>query len=51
MIETRIVKSRWPGRWRLFAGFVALGNLTDYETNYAFVRHVLSRIRRRPATA
>jgi predicted small integral membrane protein len=30
------------GSLALFAGLVTFDNLTDYETNYAFVRHVLS---------
>ena len=42
MIETRIVKTVMIGSLALFAGLVAVDNLTDYETNYVFVRHVLS---------
>jgi predicted small integral membrane protein len=42
MIETRIVKIVMIGSLSLFAGLVAFDNLTDYETNYVFVRHVLS---------
>ena len=42
MIETRIVKIVMVGSLALFAGLVTFDNLTDYETNYAFVRHVLS---------
>jgi predicted small integral membrane protein len=42
MIETRIVKIVMLGLLALFAGFVTFDNLTDYQTNYAFVRHVLS---------
>src|SRR5215472_16807151 len=30
------------GSLALFAGLVTFDNLTDYQTNYAFVRHVLS---------
>ena len=42
MIETRIVKIVMIGSLSLFAGLVAFDNLTDYETNYVFVRNVLS---------
>src|SRR5580704_3583549 len=42
MIETRIVKIVMVGSLALFAGLVAYDNLTDYQTNYVFVRHVLS---------
>src|SRR5215472_4978158 len=42
MIETRIVKIVTLGSLALFAGLVTFDNLTDYQTNYAFVRHVLS---------
>src|SRR5215467_2281891 len=42
MIETRIVKIVMLGSLALFAGLVSFDNLTDYQTNYAFVRHVLS---------
>ena len=42
MIETRVVKIVMLGSLALFAGLVTFDNLTDYETNYAFVRHVLS---------
>jgi predicted small integral membrane protein len=42
MIATRIVKIVMIGSLSLFAGLVAFDNLTDYETNYVFVRHVLS---------
>src|SRR5215472_18777876 len=42
MIESRIVKIVMVGSLALFAGLVTFDNLTDYETNYAFVRHVLS---------
>jgi predicted small integral membrane protein len=30
------------GSLALFAGLVTFDNLTDYQTNYAFVGHVLS---------
>src|SRR6516165_6053898 len=42
MIESRIVKIVMLGSLGLFAGLVTFDNLTDYQTNYAFVRHVLS---------
>jgi predicted small integral membrane protein len=42
MIETRIVKIVMVGSLALFAGLVTFDNLTDYQTNYAFARHVLS---------
>lgn len=42
MIETRIVKIVMLGPLALFAGPVTFDNLIDYQTNYAFVRHVLS---------
>jgi predicted small integral membrane protein len=42
MIESRIVKIVMLGSLALFAGLVAFDNLADYQTNYAFVRHVLS---------
>ena len=42
MIETRIVKIVMLGSLALFAWLVTFDNLTDYQTNYAFVRHVLS---------
>ena len=42
MIETRIAKIVMVGSLPLFAELVTFDNLTDYETNYVFVRHVLS---------
>ena len=42
MIAIRIVKIVMVGCLALFAALVSFDNLTDYETNYAFVRHVLS---------
>jgi predicted small integral membrane protein len=42
VIETRIAKAIMVGCLALFALLVAFDNLTDYDTNYAFVRHVLS---------
>ncbi len=42
MIEIRIVKIVMVGSLALFAGLVTFDNLIDYETNYDFVRHVLS---------
>ncbi len=51
MIETRIVKIIMVGSLALFAGLVTFDNLSDYETNYAFVRHVLSMDTTPPGTA
>src|SRR5438105_1424366 len=42
MIEIRIAKVIVVASLAVFALLVAFDNLTDYETNYAFVRHVLS---------
>jgi predicted small integral membrane protein len=42
MTKIRIVKIVMVGSLALFAGLVTFDNLSDYETNYAFVRHVLS---------
>jgi predicted small integral membrane protein len=42
MIEARIVKMIMVGCLALFALLVTFDNLIDYDTNYAFVRHVLS---------
>lgn len=42
MIEIRIAKMVMTGCLALFALLVTFNNLTDYETNYAFVRHVLT---------
>jgi predicted small integral membrane protein len=42
VIESRIAKLVMVGCLAAFALLVAFDNLTDYETNYAFVRHVLS---------
>ncbi len=42
MIEARIVKVIMVGCLALFALLVTYDNLTDYDTNYAFVRHVLT---------
>jgi predicted small integral membrane protein len=42
MIETRIAKVIMVASIAVFALLVAFDNLSDYETNYAFVRHVLS---------
>jgi predicted small integral membrane protein len=41
-VETRIVKLGMVACLALFALLVAVDNLVDYDTNYAFVRHVLS---------
>jgi predicted small integral membrane protein len=42
MIEVRIAKIVMVASLALFALLVTFDNLTDYDTNYAFVRHVLS---------
>ena len=42
MTETRIVKIVIVGSLALLAGLVTFDSQIDYETNYAFVRHVLS---------
>ena len=42
MIETRIVKTIMVGCLALFAFLVTLNNLTDYDSNFEFVKHVLS---------
>jgi predicted small integral membrane protein len=42
MIEVRITKIVMVASLALFALLVTFDNLTDYDTNYAFVRHVLS---------
>ncbi len=42
MIEARIVKVVMVGCLAVFALLVAFDNLTDYDTNYLFVQHVLS---------
>jgi predicted small integral membrane protein len=41
-MESRIAKVVMVGCLALFALLVTFDNLTDYDTNYAFVRHVLS---------
>ncbi len=42
MIEARLAKVVMIGCLALFALLVTFDNLTDYDTNYAFLRHVLS---------
>jgi predicted small integral membrane protein len=42
MIEARVAKAIMVASLALFALHVTFDNLTDYDTNYAFVRHVLS---------
>jgi predicted small integral membrane protein len=42
MIEARITKVIMVASLALFALLVTFDNLTDYDTNYAFVSHVLS---------
>ncbi|HXC88734.1 MAG TPA: DUF2165 domain-containing protein [Stellaceae bacterium] len=51
MIETRIAKAVMVGCLALFALLVAFDNLTDYDANYAFVRHVMSMDTTYPANA
>ena len=42
MIEARIAKTVMVGSLAAFALVVACDNLADYDSNYEFVRHVLS---------
>jgi predicted small integral membrane protein len=42
MIVTRAAKAATVAAIALFATLVTFGNLTDYNTNFAFVEHVLS---------
>ena len=42
MIALRAAKAATVAAVALFASLVAFGNLTDYDTNLAFVQHVLS---------
>jgi predicted small integral membrane protein len=42
VIETRITKVVMVGSLAIFAFVVAFDNLTDFDTNFEFVRHVLS---------
>jgi predicted small integral membrane protein len=42
MITVRIAKIALVAAIALFASLVAFGNVTDYNTNFAFVEHVLS---------
>jgi predicted small integral membrane protein len=42
VIEARIAKIVMVGSLALFAALVTFDNLTDYGTNFEFVRHVLS---------
>jgi predicted small integral membrane protein len=42
MIALRLTKALMAGSLALFALLVTFGNITDYGSNYAFVRHVLS---------
>lgn len=41
MIMIRLSKTILVASIALFATLVAFGNITDYDTNFAFVRHVL----------
>jgi predicted small integral membrane protein len=42
MLAIRLAKTLMVAAIALFASLVTFGNLTDYGTNFAFVRHVLS---------
>jgi predicted small integral membrane protein len=42
MLAIRLAKILMVAAIALFASLVTFGNLTDYGTNFAFVRHVLS---------
>jgi predicted small integral membrane protein len=42
VIEARIAKIVMVASLALFAFIVTFDNITDYETNFEFVRHVLS---------
>ena len=42
MIALRAAKATTVAAIALFASLVAFGNLTDYNTNFVFVEHVLS---------
>src|SRR5207247_8555668 len=42
MIVIRAAKAAAVAAIALFASLVAFGNLTDYNTNFVFVQHVLS---------
>jgi predicted small integral membrane protein len=42
ILITRAAKASAVAAVALFASLVAFGNVTDYDTNFAFVRHVLS---------
>ncbi len=42
MIVVRLAKALLVAAIALFASLVAFGNITDYNTNLAFVQHVLS---------
>jgi predicted small integral membrane protein len=42
MIAIRAAKAALVAAIALFASLVTFGNLTDYNTNFAFVQHVLS---------
>ena len=42
MIVLRAAKIAMVAAIALFASLVAFGNMTDYNTNFAFVEHVLS---------
>lgn len=41
MIITRLTKTAFVAAIALFASLVSFGNITDYNSNFAFVQHVL----------
>ncbi len=41
MTITRLTKTAFVAAIALFASLVSFGNITDYNTNFAFVQHVL----------
>ena len=51
MLETRIAKITMVGCLAAYAFLVTFDNLTDYGTNFEFVRHVLSMDTTSPANA
>jgi predicted small integral membrane protein len=42
MIVIRVVKAALVAAIALLVSLVAFGNLTDYDTNFVFVQHVMS---------
>ena len=41
MIVTRLSKTAFVAAIAFFATLVSFGNITDYDTNFGFVQHVL----------